>query len=44
MMYKLYKVLFRTQARMQSTRFNGRLLDQKRDDVFLAVYQAGLFR
>ncbi len=44
MMIKLYKILFQSQERMQSTRFNGQLLDQKRDDVFLAIYQAGLFR
>ena len=44
MMIKLYKVLFQKQERMQPSRFNGQLLDQKRDDVFLAMYQAGLFR
>ncbi|WP_223982523.1 hypothetical protein [Arthrobacter sp. NicSoilB8] len=46
MMNKLYTVLFRSrnQEREESTRFNGQLLDQKRDEVFLALYQAGLFR
>ncbi len=46
MMNKLYTVLFRTMKpeRKESTRFNGQLLDQKRDDVFLAMHQAGLFR
>ena len=46
MMNKLYTVLFRTRKpeRKESTRFNGQLLDQKRDDVFLAMHQAGLFR
>ena len=44
MMIKLYKILFRRQEQMQPSRFNGQLLDQKRDDVFLAIYQAGLFR
>ncbi|MGY3319154.1 hypothetical protein [Arthrobacter humicola] len=46
MMTKLYKALFLTRkpTRKESTRFNGQLLDQKRDDVFLAIHQAGLFR
>jgi hypothetical protein len=46
MMNKLYTVLFRTRnpELKESTRFNGQLLDQKRDDVFLAIHQAGLFR
>ena len=45
-MNKLYKVLLLTRkpVRKESTRFNGQLLDQKRDDIFLAVHQAGLFR
>ena len=45
MMNKLYTVLFRQKlARRESTRFNGQLLDQKRDDAFLAMHQAGLIR
>jgi len=46
MINELYKVLLRTRkpARKEATRFNGQLLDQKREDVFLAVHQAGLFR
>lgn len=46
MMKKLYMVLFRTRKPelKESARFNGHLLDQKRDDVFLAMHQAGLFR
>jgi hypothetical protein len=46
MMNKLYRALFR--ARMpelkEPARFNGQLLDQMRDDAFLAMHQAGLFR
>ncbi|MFF2242665.1 hypothetical protein ACFVTM_00580 [Arthrobacter sp. NPDC058130] len=44
MLNKLYTVLFRKSARRESTRFNGRLLDEKRDDTFLAMHQAGLIR
>jgi hypothetical protein len=46
MMKKLYKALFLTRkpARSEAPRFNGQLLDQKRDDVFLALHQAGLGR
>ena len=46
MMKELYKVLLRTRkpARKDATRFNGQLLDQKREDVFLAVHRAGLIR
>lgn len=46
MMKKLYRALFLTRkpARSEAPRFNGQLLDQKRDDVFLALYQAGLGR
>lgn len=44
MLNKLYTVLFRKPARKESTRFNGQLLDQKRDDTFLAIHQAGLIR
>jgi hypothetical protein len=46
MMKKLYKALFLTRkpARSEAARFNGQLLDQKRDDVFLALYRAGLIR
>ena len=46
MMNKLYTVLFRARQPelKESTRFNGQLLDQKRDDAFLAMHQAGLFR
>lgn len=46
MMKKLYRALFLTRkpARSEAPRFNGQLLDQKRDDVFLALYQAGLSR
>ena len=44
MMNKLYTVLYRKLARRESTRFNGQLLDQKRDDAFLAMHQAGLIR
>jgi hypothetical protein len=44
MLNKLYTVLFRKLARRESTRFNGQLLDQKRDDTFLAIHQAGLIR
>jgi hypothetical protein len=46
MMNKLYTVLFRARKPelKESTRFNGPLLDQKRDDAFLAMRQAGLFR
>jgi len=41
---KLYTVLFRLLARRESTRFNGQLLDQRRDDAFLVMHQAGLIR
>lgn len=44
MMNKLYTVLFRKFARRQSSGFNGQLLDQRRDDTFLAMHQAGLIR
>ena len=44
MMNKLYAVLFRKLARREPTRFNGQLLDQRRDDTFLAMHQAGLIR
>lgn len=44
MLNKLYTALFRKLARRESTRFNGQLLDQKRDDTFLAIHQAGLIR
>ena len=46
MMSKLYAVLFRAMKPelKESSRFNGRLLDQRRDDAFLAMHQAGLFR
>ena len=44
MLNKLYTVLFRKAARRQSTRFNGQLLDQKRDETLLAIHQAGLIR
>ncbi len=44
MLNKLYTVLFRKLARSESTRFNGQLLDQRRDDAFLVMYQAGLIR
>jgi len=44
MMNKLYTVLYRKLARRESTRFNGQLLDQKRDDAFLVMHQAGLIR
>ncbi|MEY9774573.1 hypothetical protein [Arthrobacter sp. MW3 TE3886] len=44
MMSKLYSVLFRMLARRESTRFNGQLLDQRRDDAFLVMHQAGLIR
>lgn len=44
MMNKLYTVLFRKLALREPTRFNGQLLDQKRDDTFLAMHQAGLIR
>ena len=46
MMNKLYRVLLRSRkpARTESTRFNGQLLDRKRDDVFIALQQAGLGR
>ena len=44
MMNKLYTVLFRKLARRQPSRFNGQLLDQRRDDTFLALHQAGLIR
>ena len=44
MMNKLYTVLFRKLARRESTRFNGQLLDQRRDDAFLVRHQAGLIR
>ncbi|SDL53043.1 hypothetical protein SAMN04487916_11063 [Arthrobacter sp. ov407] len=44
MMNKLYTVLFRKPSRRESTRFNGQLLDQRRDDAFLVMRQAGLFR
>ncbi|MDF9749863.1 hypothetical protein [Arthrobacter sp. ES3-54] len=44
MMNKLYTVLFRKLAYRESTRFNGQLLDQRRDDTFLAMHQAGLIR
>ncbi|CAH0196197.1 hypothetical protein SRABI26_01803 [Arthrobacter sp. Bi26] len=44
MMNKLYTVLFRKLAHRESTRFNGQLLDQRRNETFLAMYQAGLIR
>jgi hypothetical protein len=44
MLNKLYTVLFRKLARREATRFNGQLLDQKRDDTLLAVHRAGLLR
>jgi hypothetical protein len=44
MMNKFYAVLFRKLARRESTRFNGQLLDQRRDETFLAMHQAGLIR
>ena len=46
MMNKLYRALLRSRkpARTESTRFNGQLLDRKRDDVFIALQQAGLGR
>ncbi|MFE4226430.1 hypothetical protein ACFRJ8_00905 [Arthrobacter sp. NPDC056886] len=44
MMNKLYAILFRKLAHREPTRFNGQLLDQKRDDTFLAMHQAGLIR
>jgi hypothetical protein len=46
MMNKLYRALFRarTPELKRSARFNGQLLDQRRDDAFLAMHQAGLFR
>jgi hypothetical protein len=44
MMSKLYSVLFRMLARRESTHFNGQLLDQRRDDAFLVMHQAGLIR
>lgn len=46
MMQKLKAVLSgkRKQRRRRTTRFNGRLLDQKREEVFIAVYRAGLLR
>ena len=44
MMNKLYTVLFRRLAHREPSRFNGQLLDQRRDDTFLAMHQAGLIR
>jgi hypothetical protein len=44
MMNKLYTVLFRKLAHRKPTRFNGQLLDQRRDDTFLAMHQAGPIR
>lgn len=46
MIRKLKDVLLfsRKPAPRQTTRFNGQLLDQKREDVFLAMHQIGLIR
>ncbi|WP_427135047.1 hypothetical protein [Pseudarthrobacter sp. S9] len=34
----------RKPARKEESRFNGQLLDQKRDEVFVAMRQIGLIR
>lgn len=44
MLNKLYTILFRKSAGREPSRFNGQLLDQMRDDTFLAMHQAGLIR
>jgi hypothetical protein len=46
MIRKLQGVLLfhRKPAPRQTTRFNGQLLDQKREDFFLAMHQIGLIR
>ena len=46
MMKKLHDVLTfsRKPARREATRFNGALLDQKREDAFAAMHQIGLLR
>ncbi|MGY2744507.1 hypothetical protein ACQCSU_11120 [Pseudarthrobacter sp. O4] len=46
MMHKLRAVLLfiRKPAPRHTTLFNEALLDQKRDDVFIALHQIGLLR
>lgn len=46
MMKKIHDILVfsRKPARKEATRFNGALLDQKREDAFAAMHQIGLFR
>ena len=46
MMQKLQAVLSRKrkQGPRRTTRFNGPLLDQRREEVFIALYRVGLLR
>jgi len=46
MIRKLHEVLVfnPSQVRRERTQFNGQLLEQRREEVFLAMYQLGRLR